>query len=277
MEHLFNVRRSQIFQYFWKYPERNTRGLRFRTGKMMPMAESKEDSYKTRSSLIRRARNIGDDRSWQEFNDVYGKLIFRFALKAGLTEDEAQEVVQETLIAAAKHLPGFRYDPRKCSFRTWLLNMSNWRIQDQFRKRRAPGSPRRAEKGSGEIADADRTAEVERVADPSTNGLEAIWDKEWRQTLLDSALAKIKGVVDAKHWQIFYLYGLKEWSAGEVAKVLRVSSASIYLVKHRISLLVRQEVKRLERELDLQATRQSTAVSRHDPRNKSGSPVRRSS
>jgi RNA polymerase sigma-70 factor (ECF subfamily) len=94
-----------------------------------------DDSHPTRPSLLRRLKDTGDEQSWQEFNDLYGKLIFGFALKAGLTETEAQEVVQETLIAAAKNLPEFRYDPKVCAFKTWLLNLSHWRVKDQLRKR----------------------------------------------------------------------------------------------------------------------------------------------
>ena len=108
------------------------------------MAEPQDDSYPTRSSLLRRVKDTEDQPSWREFNDIYGKLILGFAIKAGLTEDEAQEVVQETMIAAAKNLPSFRYDPKVCSFKTWLLNLSNWRVQDQLRKRQAPSAPRPA-------------------------------------------------------------------------------------------------------------------------------------
>src|SRR5438552_9959233 len=98
------------------------------------MANTKDDSYPTRPSLLVRLKDTEDQQSWQQFNDLYGKLIFGFAIKAGLTETEAQEVVQETLIAAAKNLPEFRYDPKVCSFKTWLLNVSHWRVTAQLRK-----------------------------------------------------------------------------------------------------------------------------------------------
>jgi len=78
------------------------------------MVNPTDDSYPTRPSLLVRLKDTGDQQSWQEFNDLYRKLIFGFAIKAGLTETEAQEVVQETLIAAAKNLPEFRYDPTVC-------------------------------------------------------------------------------------------------------------------------------------------------------------------
>jgi len=46
-----------------------------------------------------------------------------FALKGGLTAVEAQDVVQETMISVAKHMPTFEYDPAIGSFKTWLLNI----------------------------------------------------------------------------------------------------------------------------------------------------------
>jgi len=54
------------------------------------MANPKDDSYPTRPSLLVRLKDTEDQQSWQEFNDLYGKLIFGFAIKAGLTETEAQ-------------------------------------------------------------------------------------------------------------------------------------------------------------------------------------------
>src|SRR5215472_12683622 len=93
-------------------------------------------SLKTRSSLLNRLRAGDDAASWEEFYRTYGGLIRFFAEKAGLTADEAEEVVQETAIGVARRLPEFTYNPKVCRFKTWLLNLARWRIQDQLRKRR---------------------------------------------------------------------------------------------------------------------------------------------
>jgi RNA polymerase sigma-70 factor (ECF subfamily) len=208
---------------------------------MLTMASRKDDSHPTRSSLLVRLKDTQDQRSWQEFNDRYGHLIFGFARKAGLTETEAEEVVQETMISASKHLPEFRYDPSVCSFKTWLLNLSRWRVQDQFRKR-IPTNP----VGVGSRADADRTTTIERVADPAAQELDMIWDKEWQTTLLNTALAKIKPQVKPNEWQMFDLYALQGWSPRDVALALGVSVGRVYLVKHRVSGRLKKEMKRLE-------------------------------
>jgi len=198
-----------------------------------------DDSYPTRPSLLERVKDRDDQTSWQEFADFYSKLIFGFALKAGLTEVEAQEVVQETLIAAAKNLPEFRYDPKVCSFKTYLLNLTNWRVKDQLRKR-LPGERLKSPED-------DRTSTVERIPDPAGVELEDIWNREYHATLLAAACETVKAQVDPKQWQIFDLYVLKEWQPREVAQALGISVTRVYLAKHRVSPLVKKEVGKLER------------------------------
>ena len=212
----------------------------------MTMNPAKEDSYPTRSSLLSRLKNTEDNSSWQTFNDIYGRLIFRFAIKNGLTQDEADEVVQETLIGVAKYLPGFRYDPKVCAFKTWLLNLSHWRISNQLRQRRAPSAPG-AEKVHRSAEEATSAAAIERMPQPANGDFEALWDKEWRATLMDAAVARVKPLCSVKQWQIFDLHVLQEWSVREVTGTLGVSAGRVYLAKHRISALLRKELKRLER------------------------------
>src|ERR1700751_1652211 len=89
----------------------------------------------TRRSLVERLDNWEDRKHWQEFFDTYWKLIYSAARKSGLTDVEAQEVVQETIITVAKSIEKLKYDPAVGSFKGWLLQITRWRIADQFRKR----------------------------------------------------------------------------------------------------------------------------------------------
>src|ERR1700739_5078541 len=97
----------------------------------------------TRKSLVDRLVNWDDQRKWQEFFDTYWKLIYSAARKSGLTDAEAQEVVQETIITVAKNVGKLKYDPAVGSFKGWLLQITRWRIVYQFRKRE-PGNAKRA-------------------------------------------------------------------------------------------------------------------------------------
>src|SRR5436190_23237142 len=144
-------------------------------------------SIQTRPSLLIRLKTGDDAESWQEFYRVYGKLVRDFGIQAGLTDTEADEVVQETAIAVARHLPEFRYDPKVCRFKTWLLNQSSWRVKDCLKKRAKGGQTFRpsGSGGHGRVSDETaRTATLERVPDPSAVNLDALFETEWRKNLM---------------------------------------------------------------------------------------------
>jgi RNA polymerase sigma factor (sigma-70 family) len=197
----------------------------------------------TRATLLQRLRNWQDESSWQDFFDTYWKLIYDLAVKGGLNRSEAEDVVQETLVAVAKHIPTFKYDPTIGSFKGWLFNMVRWRIADQLRKRGpVTGDCLREETGTG-------TRMVERVADPSSLVLNAIWEAEWEKTLLHAAVTKIKQRLDPQMYQIFDFYVNKQWPAEKVAETFKVSVGQVYLAKNRVTGMIKEEVKRLESEM----------------------------
>jgi RNA polymerase sigma factor (sigma-70 family) len=196
----------------------------------------------TRRSLVDRLENWDDRKRWQEFFDTYWKLIYSAARKSGLTDAEAQEVVQETVITVAKKVGTLHYDPAVGSFKGWLLHITRWRIVDQFRKRE-PGQNRRTRS-----QDDRQTATIERVPDRDAIDLDAVWEKEWQENLFAAAIARVKKKVDPKQFQIFDCYVRKEWPAQKVAAELRVNVGQVYLARHRISALLKKEIKALERD-----------------------------
>ena len=214
------------------------------------MTSSESASIRTRASLLQRLKK-GDEIGWQEFYHTYGKLVRDFALQAGLTDTEADEVVQDTTIAMAQHLPAYNYDPKVCRFKTWLLNQASWRIKDQIRKRKKEPSWAAHNAASTPVASdtTTRTAAVSCIADPAAVDLEALFETEWRRTLLSDAFERIKNRFSLRQLQVFDLLVQKEWTAAEVARSLRVSVANIYVIRHRILAAIKAESKRLEREL----------------------------
>jgi RNA polymerase sigma-70 factor (ECF subfamily) len=208
------------------------------------MKHHDDELIPTRASLLNRLKNWQDDRSWQDFFNVYWKLIYGVARKAGLNDAEAQDVVQETLISVAKHLPTFHYDPSIGSFKAWLLNMTRWRISGQFRKRQ-PMVEHRSPQG----ASTNRTDTVEAAPDPNAPDLNSVWEAEWETNLLHAAMNNLKRRIDPKHFQIFEFYVNKEWPAEKVAERFGVSADQVYQVKHRVTETLRSEVSRLEKEM----------------------------
>ena len=229
------------------------------------MKPEHDPELQTRSSLLHRLKTGDDPQSWQEFYRTYAGLIRFFAEKAGLTADEAEEVVQETAIGVARRLPEFIYDPKVCRFKTWLLNLTRWRIQDQIRKRRnhekiAGGIPAASDTPPVRSSDdTAQTATVERVPDPSVPEFGAEWDAAWERNLFAHALEVVRGRIDERQVQVFDLYVTQNWPPEDVAQTLGISVARVYLVKHRVSSAIAKEIKRLEQQMEREAARQIEA------------------
>ncbi len=216
------------------------------------MAQRTHDSLATRETLLERLKDCGDQNSWQEFYDAYRDLIYSFALKAGLTETEAEDVVQETAIGVARKLPQFKFDPARCTFRTWLLNLTAWRIKDQIRKRmepkQAPCQLANSRMLSANCEGTTRTATVERVPDSTVEQLEACWEADWKKAVLTVALKRVKADANLKDCQMFDLHVLRGMSPREAARALGVSVARVYLAKHRIGRLVTRLIAQMEKQ-----------------------------
>src|SRR5215207_4430396 len=99
------------------------------------MIKDPSPSVYTRKSLLERLKDWDDGASWKEFFDTYWRLIFAVARRSGLTETEAQDVVQETIIAVAKKMPAFHYDRSIGTFKGYLMQLTRSRIADHFRRK----------------------------------------------------------------------------------------------------------------------------------------------
>jgi RNA polymerase sigma-70 factor (ECF subfamily) len=209
------------------------------------MAQMADELIPTRTTLLERLKDWQNDSSWQIFFDTYWKLIYGIALKGGLTKEEAQDVVQETMLTVAKQMPNFKYDRKNGSFKSWLLNTTRWRIADQFRRREAVA----VSHSSSDDADTETRAE-DKVLDSAIQDMDALWDAEWEKNLLDAAITKVKRRLDPQKYQIFDFCVNKEWPPEKVAETFSIPVAQVYLAKHRATEMIREEVRKMETEIN---------------------------
>jgi RNA polymerase sigma-70 factor (ECF subfamily) len=125
------------------------------------------------------------------------------------------------------------------------MNMTRWRINDQFRKRKKDTAMT-----GGEWDDDRKTAVIDRVEDPNGDVLSRLWDVEWKKNIADAALARVKAQVSPKQYQIFDFYVIRQWDAQRVQEKLNVSMAQVYLAKHRVGSVLKKELAKLEDEID---------------------------
>jgi RNA polymerase sigma-70 factor (ECF subfamily) len=124
------------------------------------------------AELIERARQ-GDGAAFGELVERYQASVFRTALAALRSREDAEDIAQEAFVAAYQKLDHFRGD---ASFKTWLLAIT-WRRALDRRKtlaeavRRfvpvdgpAPAADLAVESSQeGDLVDADRRAQVRRL------------------------------------------------------------------------------------------------------------------
>lgn len=189
----------------------------------------------TRRSLLSRLKNWDDQESWKTFFETYWRLIYNASLRAGLSDAEAQDVVQETVISISKSIRNFKYDPAKGSFKTWLMHNTTWRIISQLRKRMPIQSPQPDDLSPPRAA-------IDQMPDPALPALEAAWDEEWKEHILETAILRIKAKVDPKLYQAFDLSVRKKWPISKISADLKISAAKVYFARHSIGRLVKKEV-----------------------------------
>ena len=148
----------------------------------------------TRSSLIARLANVGDDDAWRDFASLYEPFIYRQARRYGLQHADARELVQEVLIAVSKALSRFTVDQKRGRFRTWLYAIGR-NISMRHLERL-----RRADRASG---DSHTRAAIAETPDPRS-----VEPREFDMQLKRHAflwVAKdVRGEFQPKTWQAFW-------------------------------------------------------------------------
>jgi RNA polymerase sigma factor (sigma-70 family) len=208
------------------------------------MTSSADDSLLTRRTLLSRLRNLDDQESWRTFFDLYWRLLYNVARRSGLDDPGAQEIVQDTVIAVARKMPEFRYDPERGTFRQWLLRITRRRIVDHLR--RIYRQPPKAELAPESLDEEQEHAAA--ITDESASAIDKAWDEEWEKAMFDAALTRVRAEINPRHFQVFDYCVLKEWPASKVAATLGLNAAQVYLAKHRVAQAMKRTVRKINDE-----------------------------
>jgi len=195
----------------------------------------------TRSSLIQRLKATINGESWEEFFHTYWELIYNVARRAGLSEADAQDIVQETILKVHNSLDRFEYNRKRGTFKGWLRTVTRSRLNDFFKKQqRRPALNQPFE----EAAD-----ELQNLEDPEGPEIEKIWDEEWNRNLIQAALSRTKKLSSPKQFQIFKCHYIDEWTVRETCRTLGVNAAQVYMAKQRIGKIFREAVEKLKEQV----------------------------
>ena len=187
----------------------------------------------TSTTLLRDISEDAENARWPEFVSRYRPMMLAF-LKARFPMVDADDMVQETLIALSKALPHYRYAPDETGrFRSYLTGILCKRALKQC-ERDAKDMARQAEyrnfMAPGRTADTD--------ADQAT----------WRVALLEIATRQLldDGKISDKSKQIFQRLTVDGQSPESVAAAYGTSRNNVDKVKSRMIAKLREIIRSLE-------------------------------
>lgn len=186
---------------------------------------------RTSQSLLECLRAAPDSAAWGRFVDIYGPLIYRWLRQFGLQDHDARDVGQEVLIAVAREMPTFQYEPGKGAFRGWLrVTMLN-RLRGFWRDRKT----KPAGWGYGDVEH-----ELEELADLDSDASRC-WDDEHDRYVLTRLLEMLKVEFESTTWQAFWRVAVDGEKVAIVASALGISANAVYLAKSHVLRRLREE------------------------------------
>jgi RNA polymerase sigma-70 factor, ECF subfamily len=180
--------------------------------------------------LVSRAQS-GDNEAFAELVGRYQNKIYRLARNITQSNEDAEDVLQETFLKAYSHLDGFQ---RNSKFYTWIVRIAVNESLMKLRKRKS-----------------DRTVPLDEPLDTGEESVAreiAVWDDnpeqryshEEMQEILDEAVESLK----PDFRTVFMLRDIEELSTEETAEALGISIPAVKSRLLRARLALREKLTR---------------------------------
>ena len=194
-------------------------------------------SPETRASLILRLQDPGDVAAWDEFATIYSPVVFRVALGRGFQRADAENIVQEVLLAVAKSITPWLERTDRGPFRAWLLRIARNAACDLMTAR--------ATRPLGQDgAAADRL--LSEIHDRST--VSSSLDLEHERAVFHWAAERVRQDIAQQTWQAFWLTAVEGESIEAVAEKLKTRAGNVYVARCRVMARIKELVAQYEGE-----------------------------
>jgi RNA polymerase sigma-70 factor (ECF subfamily) len=167
--------------------------------------------------------------AWQRLVVLYSPLIFFWSRRAGLTDADAADVVQEVWQAVAQALARFKRDGEAGTFRGWLWTIARHKVTDHFRSR----SGKAQATGGTEAKQMLETVPEQEPTDET--GVE-------EHRLLHRALESIRPEFEERTWRAFWRMTVDGLPAAEVGEELSLAANAVHQAKFRVLRRLRVEM-----------------------------------
>ena len=189
----------------------------------------------TRASLILRLQDGSDVVAWEEFVQIYSPVIYRVAAGRGFQNADAENVVQEVLLAVARSITAWLDRSDRGSFRAWLLRIARNESYDLIHAKATRKLGQDGEQAERLIGDL-----------PANEDLASRLDLEHERVVFQWAAKHVRETVAESTWQAFALTHLDGHSVESTAKKLKFRPGNVYLARSRIMARIKELVSQYE-------------------------------
>jgi RNA polymerase sigma-70 factor (ECF subfamily) len=189
------------------------------------------DAVETSVSLLERLSARPTDLDWTRLFDLYLPLLRSWALRAGLDDADADDLVQDTLTVVVREVASFDRG-RPGAFRSWLRVILTNRLRDFFRSRRN----RPVATGGSDFLE-----RLDQLESPDSE-LSRLWDVEHDRRVANKVMKIVQNDVEAETWQAFRRQVIEGVSAADVAVELGLSPNAVLIAKCRVLKRLRAEL-----------------------------------
>lgn len=202
----------------------------------------------THSSLLDGLHDTANHLAWQRFHDRYQPLLLAFAKRIGLNDDDARELVAETLACFVEQYPNGFYEREKGRLRDWLKGVLRNFAHRQWQKRQIEARHAPAVLRESRSATGGGTLGGHGDGEWGEHDVDEAYEREWRLDLLDQALTLLRRESNIDAFQAFDLSARKGCPAAEVAAHLNMNVNAVYVAKHRMLKRLGEIARELEKE-----------------------------
>lgn len=194
------------------------------------------DEYVTRKTLLQRASDPDDARAWEEFVGYYRNFILMLLRYMNVASADYDDLSQNILLRIWKKLD--TYDSDRAKFRTWLSTIIRNEVFNYFE--RVVG-PRKKQ--------VDYREELLKNI-PADEEFEKLVSREWAAYVSNIAMERVRQRFSGNAIQVFEMT-LDGAGAEEIATKLGIEVFSVYALRRRVRLCLKEEIGSLRKELEL--------------------------
>lgn len=174
----------------------------------------------------------GDGEAFSRLVQAYDRKIYRLAMHITNSQEDAEDVLQETFLKAYEHLDSFQGNSR---FYTWLVRIAVNEALMRLRKRKSSVAVSLDDPGNG---DGEPVAREIAVWDGNP---EQQYSQEELRTILEGAIQSLKPI----YRTVFVLRDMEELSTEETAAALELSIPAVKSRLLRARLELRDRLTRI--------------------------------